>query len=123
MVMVAGGERGSRASAGTVSLRPWPFHSYPSPVTSVTVVLATMSAPLMGAGGGGSANTLSIHSIIYTNINIIYEVLHKFNECFFCYIELRSCFRWNIGPKYFTFNVSNEINIISYLICLFNERG
>ena len=53
MVMVAGGERGSRASAGTVSLRPWPFHSYPSPAASVTVVLATMSAPLMGAGGGG----------------------------------------------------------------------
>ena len=52
-VMVAGGERGSRASAGTCSLRLWPFHSYPSPAVSVTVVLATMSAPLMGAGGGG----------------------------------------------------------------------
>ena len=52
MVMVVG-ERGSRALASTVSLRPWPFHSYPSPAASVTVVLATMSAPLMGAGGGG----------------------------------------------------------------------
>ena len=36
-----------------VSLKPWSFHSYPSPAASVTVVLATISAPLMGAGGGG----------------------------------------------------------------------
>ena len=62
MVMVAGGERGSRASAGTVSLRPWPFHSYPSPAASVTVVVATMSAPLMGAGGEAGSSHYHTHS-------------------------------------------------------------
>ena len=46
-----------------------------------------------------------------------------FSKCFLCYIVLRSCSRRNISSKCSTLSISNEKDVISNLVRLFNEGG